>query len=139
MGCVVTRSLMLPDDIPLFADPGSAIAIYTSADADPPAVAARLEITRLPSEMLTMTSALEHLLAHHGVRSVLCEGGPTILGALLHEGLVDELFLSLAPRLVGGHGPGIVEGPGLPEPAQLERAWVLDSEGELFLRYVARR
>jgi riboflavin-specific deaminase-like protein len=139
MGCVVTRSLMLPDDIPLFEDPGSAIAIYTSADADPPAVAARLEVTRLPSEMLTMTSALEHLLAHHGVRSVLCEGGPTILGALLHEGLVDELFLSLAPRLVGGHGPGIVEGPGLPEPAQFERAWVLDSEGELFLRYVARR
>ena len=47
------------------------------------------------------------------MRSVLCEGGPTILGALLAEGLVDELFLSLAPRLVGGHGPGIVEGPAL--------------------------
>jgi riboflavin-specific deaminase-like protein len=139
MGCVVTRSLRLPDDIALFEDPGSAIAVYTSADADPPAVAARLELTRLPSEMLTMTSALEHLLAHHGVRSVLCEGGPTILGALLHEGLVDELFLSLAPRLVAGHGPGVVEGPALPVPAELDLAWVLESDGELFLRYVARR
>jgi riboflavin-specific deaminase-like protein len=139
IGCVVTRSLMLPDDIPLFADPGSTIVVYTSADVDPPDVDAHLEVTRLPPEMLTMTTALEHLLADHGVRSVLCEGGPTVLGALLAEDLVDELFLSLAPRLVGGYGPGIVEGAALPEPAQLERAWVLDSEGELFLRYVARR
>ena len=139
IGCVVTRSLMLPDDIPLFADPASTIAVYTSADAEPPDVAARLEVTRLPPEMLTMTSALERLRADYGVRSVLCEGGPTILGALLVEELVDELFLSLAPRLVGGHGPAVVEGPALPEPAELDRAWVLESEGVLFLRYLAKR
>jgi riboflavin-specific deaminase-like protein len=139
IGCVVTRSLMLPDDIPLFEDPASTIAVYTSADADPPDVAARLEVTRLSAGMLTMTSALELLRADHGVRSVLCEGGPTILGALLVEGLVDELFLSLAPRLVGGHGLGVVEGPALLAPAELDRAWVLESEGVLFLRYLAKR
>jgi riboflavin biosynthesis pyrimidine reductase len=88
--------------------------------------------------MLTMTTVLERLRADHGVRSVLCEGGPTILGALLVEGLVDELFLSLSPRLAGGRGLGVVEGEALPEPAELERAWVLESEGMLFLRYLVR-
>jgi riboflavin-specific deaminase-like protein len=135
IGCVVTRSLMLPDDIPLFEDPDSTIVVYTSAEADPPDVAARLEVTRLPAETLTMTTALERLRADHGARSVLCEGGPTILGALLAEGLADELFLSLAPRLVGGRGLGVVEGPALVEPTELDRAWVLDSEGLLLLRY----
>jgi riboflavin biosynthesis pyrimidine reductase len=139
IGCVVTRSLMLPEDIPLFGDRGSTIAVYTAADIEPPDVAARLEVTRLPAEMLTMTTALERLRADHGVRSVLCEGGPTVLGALLAEGLVDELFLSISPRLVGGHGPGIVEGPALARPTELELAWVLESEGELFLRYVTKR
>ena len=138
IGCVVTRSLLLPEDIPLLQDPETTIAVYTSADADPPDVPATLHVTRLPPEMLTMTAVLEHLRAEHGVRSVLCEGGPTILGALLTEGLVDELFLSLAPKLVGGHGPSIVEGTGLPMPAELDVAWVLESEGELFLRYVTR-
>jgi riboflavin biosynthesis pyrimidine reductase len=139
IGCVATRSMMLPDDIALFEDPASTIAVYTSAHAEPPDVAARLEVTRLPAEMLTMTSALELLRADHGARSVLCEGGPTILGALLAEGLVDELFLSLAPRLVAGYGPSVVEGPELPEPAELDRAWVLESEGLLFLRYFVNR
>jgi riboflavin biosynthesis pyrimidine reductase len=139
IGCIVTRSMNLPDDIPLFEDPGSTIAVYTSADAEPPDVAARLEVTRLPAEMLTMTSTLELLRADHGARSVLCEGGPTILGALLTEGLVDELFLSQAPCLVAGHGPSVIEGPELPEPAELDRAWILESEGVLFLRYLAKR
>jgi riboflavin-specific deaminase-like protein len=139
IGCVVTRSMVLPDDIPLLQDPASTIVVYTSSDDDPPDVAARLEVTRLPANMLTMTSALERLRADHGARSVLCEGGPTLLGALLVEELVDELFLSLAPCLVGGHGPAVVEGPALPAPAELDPAWVLESEGVLFLRYLVKR
>ena len=83
-----------------------------------------------------MTSVAESLRRHHGVRSVLCEGGPTVLGALLEEDLVDELFLSLAPRLAGGgDAPTIVEGVSLAELVELEPVWVLESEGELFLRY----
>jgi 5-amino-6-(5-phosphoribosylamino)uracil reductase len=139
IGCVITRSMVLPDDIPLFEDPGSTIAVYTSADTQPPEVAAHLEVTRLPAEMLTMTTALERLRADHGARSVLCEGGPTILGALLAEGVVDELFLSLAPCLLAGHGPTVVEGPDLRAPAELDRAWVLESEGALFLRFHLKR
>jgi riboflavin biosynthesis pyrimidine reductase len=77
-------------------------------------------------------------LREEGVKALLCEGGPTLHGALQSAGLVDELFLTIAPKLVGGIAPRILEGdlPGL-EP--LELTWLLEDEGELFARYSRRR
>jgi riboflavin biosynthesis pyrimidine reductase len=79
-------------------------------------------------------------LRRRDVRALLCEGGPTLLGALLHERLVDELFLTLAPQLAGGgDGPTISSGPALAEPAALELVWALERAGSLYLRYAVRR
>lgn len=78
--------------------------------------------------------ALLRELRKEGVRALLCEGGPTLHGALQAAGLVDELFLTIAPKLSGGEGPRILEGP-LPEVAELELAWLLEDGGELFARY----
>jgi 5-amino-6-(5-phosphoribosylamino)uracil reductase len=70
------------------------------------------------------------------VRSVLSEGGPTELGALLAEDALDELFLTIAPRLAGGAaGPTAVEGMPLPRLLELDLVSALESGGELFLRY----
>ena len=66
--------------------------------------------------------------------SVLCEGGPTLHGRLREGGLADELFLTIAPKIAGGEGPRILEG-ALPDVDQVELAWLLESEGELFARY----
>ena len=79
-------------------------------------------------------TALLGSLREEGIRALLCEGGPTLHGALQVEGLVDELFLTIAPKLVGGEAPRIVEGV-LPETAELELAWLLEHDGELFARY----
>jgi 5-amino-6-(5-phosphoribosylamino)uracil reductase len=76
-------------------------------------------------------------LREEGVRALLCEGGPTLHGALQAAGLVDELFLTIAPKLAGDVAPRIVEGT-LPEPAELELAWLLEEDGELFARYRVR-
>jgi riboflavin biosynthesis pyrimidine reductase len=74
-------------------------------------------------------------LRAEGVRALLCEGGPTLHGALQAQGLVDELFLTIAPKLSGGgEAPRILEG-SLPEVVGLELAWLLESDGELFARY----
>ncbi len=82
-------------------------------------------------------SALLGSLREEGVRALLCEGGPTLHGALQAAGLVDELFLTIAPKLTGGGAPRIVEGE-LPAIAPLELAWLLEEDGELFARYSRR-
>ena len=47
---------------------------------------------------------LLRLLHDRGARSVLCEGGPSLLTSLLEAGLVDELAMTTAPMLVGAVG-----------------------------------
>jgi riboflavin biosynthesis pyrimidine reductase len=76
-------------------------------------------------------------LREEGIRALLCEGGPRLHGQLQAKGLVDELFLTIAPKLSGGGAPRIVEGE-LPGVAELEPAWLLEQDGELFARYRSR-
>ena len=78
--------------------------------------------------------ALLRSLRKEGVRALLCEGGPTLHGALQAAGLVDELFLTIAPKLSGGVAPRILEGE-LAAIAPLELVWLLEHGGELFARY----
>lgn len=79
-------------------------------------------------------SELLRSLHSEGVRAVICEGGPTLHGSLQAAGLVDELLLTIAPKLTGSGAPNILEG-GLDEVAGLELAWLLEQDGELFARY----
>jgi len=132
----VSRSGELPLEIPLFQEPEARVVVFTTAQAPEPSCAAQVTLVRLDPAELTLTNALRRLRADHGVRSLLCEGGPTLMGALLHERLVDELFLTLAPQLAGGgSGPTISSGPPLDGPAALELVWALERAGSLYLRY----
>jgi riboflavin biosynthesis pyrimidine reductase len=139
LACTVTRSGRIPLDIPLFAEPSARVVVFTARDIDVSGVAAQVQVDRLGPTELTFTAALRHLRERHGVRTLLCEGGPNVLGALLHEGVLDELFLTLAPRLAGG-GPGLAvsAGPELPELAPATLIGVLERDGALFLRYRRR-
>jgi riboflavin-specific deaminase-like protein len=130
---LLSRSLDLPWDAGLFAAAGQPVLAYTGSDAEAPEVAAALEVVRL--EDPSPAAALADLRAR-GVRALLCEGGPTLNRALLAAGVVDELFLTLAPMLAGtADAPRIVEGDDLPEPLTMQLAWVLRHGDELFLRY----
>ncbi len=74
-------------------------------------------------------------LARRGVRRLVCEGGPRLNASLVRAGLVDELFLTLAPRLaVDPAAPGVLEGTGA-SPGHLALRSVYERDGELFLRY----
>lgn len=136
LAVVVTHSLQLPLDIPLFQAPEQTIAIYTSSERELGDCPAEVHVARLPVTDLNMAAVLARLRSDHGVRSILCEGGPVLNRALLADGVMDELFLSVAPKLAGGSDePTIVGPPELPEPMELELVWALESAGHLYLRY----
>ena len=108
------------------------MVIVTSSDAALAGVAA--DVTYLREADLAV--ALGRLRAEHGVRSILCEGGPDLNASLLPAGLVDELFLSIAPVLAGTAGAlTIVDGAPLEAPVALDLVWLLESDGQLFARY----
>jgi riboflavin biosynthesis pyrimidine reductase len=133
---LISRSFEIPWDAGLFAAEDQPVIVYTGGDGPRPDVAAPLEIVRL--EDPTPRAALADLRAR-GVRSLLCEGGPTLNSGLLAAGVVDELFLTLSPLLSGEPGAlRIVEGAGLPDPARLALEWALRHDEELFLRYAVR-
>jgi riboflavin biosynthesis pyrimidine reductase len=135
----VSRSGELPLEIPLFAEPEAHVVVFTIPDAPEPSCPARVDLVRLDPAELTLTTALRHLRTEHGVGSLLCEGGPTLMSALLHERLVDEVFLTLAPQLAGGgSGPTMSSGAPLVDPAAMELVWTLERAGSLYLRYAVR-
>jgi 5-amino-6-(5-phosphoribosylamino)uracil reductase len=141
LALVVTRSGRVPTEIPLFQTPDTRAIVFTGADAPPPTdCPADVEVIQLDPGELTLVTVLRMLRQDKGVRSLLCEGGPTMFGALLHERVVDELFLTVAPKLAGGgQGPTIATGPELAEPAAANLSWALERNGSLFLRYRLER
>jgi 5-amino-6-(5-phosphoribosylamino)uracil reductase len=86
--------------------------------------------------------AVEGLLAWlsgRGVKTLLCEGGGDLVAQLFAARAVDELYLTLVPRVLGGaRAPTLAAGPGLavdqvPDPTLADVERIGD---ELFLRYV---
>ncbi len=134
---LVSGRLDLPWDAPLFADGGGRVLIFTSSETGPPETTADVRVIR-HEDSVDLVAALRQLRDEYDVRALLCEGGPRLHGQLWAAGLVDELFLTMAPRLTGGDGPRIVEGSPLPVTSELELTWLLEDNGELFSRYRRR-
>jgi riboflavin biosynthesis pyrimidine reductase len=112
IAAIVSASGVLPDDLPLLLGSPDSVRIL-------PDLLAGLRDLRV-----------------EGVRSLLCEGGPTLNSTLFANGLVDELFLTIAPTVAGaGETLTIVEGAPLPQPVGLELVSVHEAAGHLFLRF----
>ena len=141
LACIVSGRLSLPGDIPLLADPAARVLIVTPSAASLPESAAHLDYLRAGRDgQLDLPLALAGLRGRFAVRTLLCEGGPHLNSQLLQAGLVDELFLSLAPRLAGGQDPTgealrILAGAEFEHPLELTLLGALESESHLFLRY----
>jgi riboflavin-specific deaminase-like protein len=133
LAVVISGRLDLPADLPLLQEPEQRVVIATASDAELLGVTAQVDYLRVGDDLQLLGARLRE---DYGVRSVLCEGGPTLNSHLLAAGLVDELFLTLSPKLVGGAAAlTIVAGRELLEPAELSPVWVLEADGELFTRW----
>jgi riboflavin biosynthesis pyrimidine reductase len=129
---LVTRSARVPADVGLLKAPGNRIILLTpSPDAELPPSAAQVTYLRAPLE-----AGVRRLRTEHGIESIDCEGGPQLFGDLLRAGLVDELHLVVASKLVAGDDPvTILSGPQLRPALDLELLTLHESGGYLFLRY----
>jgi riboflavin-specific deaminase-like protein len=143
LACVVSAGLSFPPDLPLLDDPDSEVAFLTPSDASLPETAAHVQYVRARREdgSLDLPTALSELHDRLHINTLLCEGGPHLNAELLSAGLVDELFLSLAP-LLAGEDPAdehaalrIVAGADFDPPLALELLAVLEHDSHLFLRY----
>lgn len=76
------------------------------------------------------------LLRAHGLTRVLCEGGPTLLDELVDADAVDEICVTMAPKLAASQPFGQRRPPSrLPVPATLQLAHALTHDDYVFLRY----
>jgi riboflavin biosynthesis pyrimidine reductase len=130
---LVSGRLDLPWDAPLFTEERGEALIFTASDVEPPETAASVEVVRHEGAV-NLREALRHLRQERGIRALLSEGGPHLHAQMQADGLVDDLFLTTAPKLSGGGAPRITEG-SLPGVVDLELAWLLEEDGELFARY----
>ena len=129
---MISRSGNLPLSAPIFASPEQSIAVFTSEAADRPQVEAALDVT--PLAEVNAERAFD-LLADQGVRSIVCEGGPQLTSALIAQDLVDDVFLTIAPKLAGGGLTGLVSGPPIDMPVELMLTSVAERNGSLFVRW----
>lgn len=134
---LVSGRLDLPWDAPLFTEADGRVVVFTASEAEPPETAASVQVVRHEGQV-DLVAALRHLREERSVRALLCEGGPHLHGQLWAAGLVDDLFLTIAPRMTGADAPRILEGRPLPGTTELELAWLLEDDGELFARYRRR-
>jgi len=127
LGAIITRSGNLPRRHPYYESP---TVVYVTSDNAVAVDSATTEVCRIASVEAAVAD-----LHRRGVMRILCEGGPTLNTALLQEGLVDEIFLTIAPKILGGEDPlTIVKGSSL-GTINLELQSLVELDGELFLKY----
>lgn len=136
LAVIASASGELPWDAGLFTCGHGEVVVVTASGTPPPRTATPVEHRHHPGGV-DLAEALRALRTERGIRLLLCEGGPRLHHDLLAAGLVDELFLTRAPKLGAGAGPGLIEGK-LDAVRELELIWLLESEGELFARYRTR-
>ncbi|HSV72797.1 MAG TPA: RibD family protein [Chthonomonadales bacterium] len=140
----VTASGDIPLDNRFFRDaPDRAVVVAPETiDAERARAIERCaSLVRAGAGAVDVHAALVIIRERYGVRRLLLEGGSELNWAFVAAAAVDEVFLTLAPKIKGGSGlPTVVGGAGLPghESAPLALVSVYRDADELYLRYRAR-
>ena len=134
---VVSRSLDLDFTSPAFAEAETPTIVVTcaSAPSDRLSLAEQHAAVVVAGDERVEVATAVDALAERGLRVILCEGGPTLLGELAGAGLLDELCLTVTPVL-GGDDLPIARVPAGVDLQAYELAHVLvDDDHALFVRY----
>lgn len=130
----ITRTGKVPWEAPVWREAGVRGQVYSGVAVAVPDAATEVDVELLDPP--DARRALEHLHRERAVASVSCEGGPSLLRALVADDLVDDLLLTVAPLLVAGDGPTGLVGAELGAPPPRMRLVEVHRAAEhLFLHY----
>ncbi len=143
---VVTRAGEQVEPSAKMFDPrlgGEAVIAHaaTMPDAKRASLRGHATLIELGSSEVDLNRLLEWLAAERGCEVVVCEGGGVLVANFFAARAVDELFLTIVPRILGGsNAPTVVGGDGF-EPNAIPDGHLLQVEqvgDELFLHYEFR-
>jgi riboflavin biosynthesis pyrimidine reductase len=134
---VVSRSANFEYGTPFFTDAAVKPIIVTTdergaelaGDAE-----TRAEVIGAGSGDVDLAAAMQALFAR-GYATALVEGGPTLNGDLAAAHVIDELCLTISPRIVMGTGARVLAGEVMSPPIPTETVHLLEDGGFLFARY----
>jgi diaminohydroxyphosphoribosylaminopyrimidine deaminase/5-amino-6-(5-phosphoribosylamino)uracil reductase len=114
---VVDSRLQMPADCALMAEAAVIPVIIATSCRDAQKIerlearGAEVVVCGDPDGRVDLASLL-NILGSRGIQSILLEGGETLCGEMLRQGLIDRFLIFIAPRFVGGVGKGLFAGAG---------------------------
>lgn len=132
---VVSGSLDLPWELPLWSESSCRPLVLTGTDADPD----NLAIARGHADVVALDEAtpqaIVDTLVDRKLPRILCEGGPKLLRDLIAADLVDEADITVSPVFAGNETSP--QTPSLSHVAEFRLASVLHGDATLMMRYLA--
>lgn len=138
---LLTNSGRISPELKLFTKDFSPIVIFSTEQMPPEireALAAKAALHLHSGKRVNLHEILRTLRSEYRVKRLVCEGGAQIFRALLEANLVDELHLTITPRIFGGkRAPTLtgLAGEYLSAGSRLQLREFSPIEGECFLRY----
>ncbi|WP_242654093.1 dihydrofolate reductase family protein [Klenkia soli] len=131
---VVSGSLDLPWALPVWADSTLTPLVLTGPSPDPAALTTAREHAEVVFLADLEPASLLAALTDRGLRRVVCEGGPSLLEAVVAADLLDEADITLSPVFAGTSTTPRTGGPD--EVARLDLVHLITAEGYVMARYV---
>ena len=138
---IASNSGRISPTLRVFEKDFSPIVIFSTTRMDQrtrTALAAKADLWLHEAPEINLATMLATLRAEYRVRSIVCEGGPRLFRALLSADLVDEVHLTVCPRIFGGkNAPTLtgIAGDFLPKSTHCTLREMRVVDGECFLRY----
>ena len=97
---ILDRQHQLTPDLRLYQTGGEVIRVSVDEESD-------LQVALDENNQLNLTQVLQKLVTEHNISHLWVEAGATLAAGFMEQGLVDELILYQAPKLMGSDGRGV--------------------------------